>query len=221
MSNERAGSRPRAFWGALAVLLGLCAAPAAAEQPSFDEIYAAPFVTARRETPAVFPQPAGRPVTLAGWRDRLREQARRGRDHDRRDHDRRDRDHGYERGYGYGQRRLFCSGTDHGWEEHWRPHGGWGVSADEACRICQAEHGGCDYSCSVEAYQCKAEWVPDDPNGRRETYTGRVDEDERDAEDRAVDDCRDDHWYSRDEGRCRPVSCERVTRVVESGRCRR
>lgn len=184
------------------VALGLFAAPAAAEETSFDRLFAAPFVSARREVTVEFRAPVGRAVR----HDRDRDQ-------DRRDRDRRDR------GYGRSARRM-CVGTDDGWEEHWRPHGGWGESIEDACRACRAEHGKCDYACSVEAFQCKAEWIPDDGRGTRETYTGRVDDDERDAEDSAVGACRDDHWRSRDEGRCRLISCDSTTRLIDSGRCR-
>lgn len=175
----------RMFALSLAVAVMWPSAPARAGDVSFEELYAAPFIRARR----VEKVRLGRSLGGSGG--------------------------------GYG-RRMMCSGRDEGWEEHGRPHGGWGVSVPVACASCfAAGHGGCDYSCSIETYKCKAEWVPENSSDRSETYEGREDADQYDAEDKALNACRDAHWSSREEGRCRLTGCDTVKKEIESGRCQR
>ncbi len=115
------------------------------------------------------------------------------------------------------RRDVACYGSDNGWEEHRSGHGGRGWSPRQACEDCRRSHGSCRYSCSAEAYQCRAEWQGDD--GTRRTYEGRPRRDRYDAEDEAVDRCRDAEWNNRTSGRCRPVDCRRDDEVIETGRC--
>ena len=115
------------------------------------------------------------------------------------------------------RRDVACYGSDNGWEEHRSGHGGYGWSPRQACEDCRRSHGSCRYSCSVQAYQCRAEWQGDD--GSRRAYEGRPRRDRYDAEDEAVNRCRDAEWNNRTSGRCRPVDCRREDEVVENGRC--
>lgn len=115
------------------------------------------------------------------------------------------------------RRDLACYGSDNGWEEHRSGHGGRGWSPRQACEECRRHHGSCRFSCSVPAYQCQAEWVGDD--GSRRSYEGRPRRDRYDAEDDAVDRCRDAEWNNRTSGRCRPGDCRREEEVVDNGRC--
>jgi hypothetical protein len=115
------------------------------------------------------------------------------------------------------RRDVACYGSDNGWEEHRSGHGGYGWSPRQACEDCRRSHGSCRYSCSVQVYQCRAEWQGDD--GSRRPYEGRPRRDRYDAEDEAVNRCRDAEWSNRTSGRCRPVDRRREDEVVENGRC--
>lgn len=111
-----------------------------------------------------------------------------------------------------------CQGMDRGWEEHRGGHGGRGYGPREACQECTRHHGSCTYQCTVPAVQCRAEWVGDD--GVRRQYEGRPRRDRYEAEDDAVNRCRDENWNNRTQGRCRPLDCRQQDEVVENGRCR-
>ncbi|MBI4376610.1 MAG: hypothetical protein HY549_09200 [Elusimicrobia bacterium] len=117
--------------------------------------------------------------------------------------------------------RRGCSAYDRGYEEHWGGHGGWGTRRDSACRSCKkptGPHGRCYYQCYAEAYECKAEWVPDNGSIPR-PYTGERRFSRRDAEDSAMNRCRDDNWRNRDQGRCRHLSCEETRENTDRGDC--
>lgn len=116
------------------------------------------------------------------------------------------------------RRDMSCFGSDNGWEEHRYGHGGRGWSPRQACEDCRRHHGSCNYRCTEPAFQCRAEWQGDD--GTVRSYEGRPRRDRYDAEDEAVNRCRDAEWNNRTSGRCRPVDCRREDEVVESGRCR-
>lgn len=127
-----------------------------------------------------------------------------------------DRGRDWDRGRGH-RRDVDCRGYDKGWEEHWGGHGGRGLTPGQACTECKARHGGCRFQCTAPAYRCKAEWTAED--GTRREYEGRPRDDRYDAEDDAVNRCRDDNWNNRQQGRCRPLDCKSEDEVVDSGRC--
>lgn len=115
-----------------------------------------------------------------------------------------------------GRRDLDCRGYDRGWEEHWGGHGGRGYSPGEACSECRRRHGSCTYRCTEPAYRCTSQWEEGD--SRRE-YEGRRRSDRYDAEDDAMNRCRDANWDNRERGRCRILRCESEDETVDSGRC--
>lgn len=129
----------------------------------------------------------------------------------------RDRDRGRDGGW-RGPAARSCYGFDRRSEEHWRGHGGRGYRPNEACATCPQRHGGCVYRCYVEAWVCTAFFEGNDGSRGRD-IEGRRRYDRYDAEDYALEDCRDANWNNRGNGRCRIRECRPADEIVDSGRC--
>lgn len=109
--------------------------------------------------------------------------------------------------YGYG-RRVTCTATDNGWEEHWGGH--------SSCSQCTAVHGRCTETCSSEEYRCTAEGTVSgygSSSTRTETFRGRGD-DRWDAERDALNECRRYNAQG-----CTIKECGSDTQIVSSRGC--
>lgn len=74
-----------------------------------------------------------------------------------------------------------CAAYDHGFEEHSGGHG--------SCESCLDQHGGCNYICFSESYECTA--TGKDRDGREVTGRGYDSFSERSARQEAEDRCYD------------------------------
>ena len=198
---------------AAALVAAAAAGSGAAPDKSFDEAIATPFAAIRKsaaKTPDVKAVVLDHRGRGGGWDRRGPDWGRDGRDGRGRGPD-----------WGGGYRREACYGYDRGWEEHWGGHGGFNTSPEQACRACKSPsgpHGSCTFRCSVEATQCRAEFVRRDGTSGFD-YEGRPSDNRWDAEDSALSRCRNENWGNRDDGQCRIKRCEQIQEVTRSGGC--